>query len=235
MSDVLVVIPTYDEAENLPGLLDAVLLLPIGADVLIVDDDSPDGTGRIAARWGEKSGGRVDVLARSGKLGLGSAYREGFGRGLERGYRVLVQMDADFSHRPEDVPRLVSALDRADLVIGSRYVKGGGTFDWSLARRLVSRGGSLYARLLLGLPVNDATGGFKAWRRETLTALDLGRVRSNGYCFQVEMTWRAFRAGARIREVPIRFPDRRVGQSKMSRAIFLEAIWRTAALALGLV
>lgn len=232
MSDLVVVVPTYNEAENLPLLARAVLDLPIGADLLVVDDASPDGTGEIALALGRETG-RVALLSRSGKLGLGTAYIAGFREALARGYRRIVQMDADFSHRPVDLPRLVKALDRADLVIGSRYVRGGGPESWGLGRRILSRGGSLYARLLLSLPVNDVTGGFKAWRRETLLRLGLDSVRSNGYCFQVEMTWRACRAGARIREVPIRFPDRRVGKSKMSRAVFLEAVWRVPLLRAG--
>ena len=232
---LLVVIPTYDEADNLPGIARAVLEACPEADLLVVDDDSPDGTAEVARRLAAGLDGRLSLLARPAKLGLGSAYRDGFRHGISRGYRQIVQMDADFSHRPEDLPRLVAHLERADLVVGSRYVEGGGTVHWGLVRRLVSRFGSVYARTILGLPVRDATGGFKAWRRETLEAIDFRRVRSNGYCFQVEMTWRAHRAGARIREVPILFPDRRVGRSKMSRAIFLEAVWRVPALALGVI
>lgn len=232
---LLIVIPTYDEADNLPRIARSVLDACPGADLLVVDDASPDGTAEVARRLGAETGGRVSLLSRPGKLGLGTAYLDGFRLGLERGYERFVQMDADFSHRPEDLPRLVAGLASADLVIGSRYVRGGGTMHWGRGRRFVSRGGSAYARTILGLPVQDATGGFKAWRRGALRAVDFRRVRSNGYCFQVEMTWRAHRAGARIREVPILFPDRRVGRSKMSRAILLEAVWRVPALALGVI
>ncbi len=231
-ADVLVVIPTYNEAENLRPLVSQVLALPVGVDILVVDDASPDGTAAIARELGRESGDRVHLLERCGKMGLGTAYLDGFRWGLQRGYEALVQMDADFSHDPERVPALLAALDRADLVIGSRYVKGGGTRNWGVLRKILSRGGSLYARLLLGLPVNDATGGFKAWRAATLDRLGLDFVQSNGYCFQVEMTFRAFRSGARISEVPIVFVDRRVGLSKMSRTIFLEAVWRVPLLAL---
>jgi dolichol-phosphate mannosyltransferase len=222
----LVVVPTYDERENLPAVAAAVVGLRPPVDLLVVDDASPDGTGEIAEDLAGAHPGRVHVLHRAGKLGLGTAYLEGFAWGLAEGYGAVAQMDADFSHDPAVLPRLFAALDRADLAIGSRYVAGGGTRNWGVGRKVLSRGGSLYARLLLGLPVNDVTGGFKAWRRETLERLDLDSVRSNGYCFQVEMTYRAFRRGARIAEVPIVFVDRRVGQSKMSRAIFLEALWR---------
>jgi dolichol-phosphate mannosyltransferase len=225
-NSALVVIPTYNEADNLPTLVERILSLPAAPDVLVVDDASPDGTGEIAEECGRRSGGRVLVLHRAGKLGLGTAYLDGFRRALDRGYGAIGQMDADFSHDPARLPVLFGRLSRADLVIGSRYVPGGATADWGLGRRIISRGGGLYARLLLSLPVNDATGGFKAWRAETLRRLDLSAVRSNGYCFQVEMTWRAHRAGARVAEVPILFPDRRVGRSKMSRRIVLEAVWR---------
>ena len=230
----LVVIPTYDEAENLRPLVTRVLGLPVEVDILVVDDSSPDGTAELARELGKEHEGRVHLLLRSGKRGLGTAYLDGFRWGLERGYPALVQMDADFSHDPDRVPALLAALDKADLAIGSRYAKGGGTRNWGIFRKILSRGGSLYARLLLGLPVNDVTGGFKAWRAETLDRLGLDFVQSNGYCFQVEMTHRAFLSGARIREVPIVFVDRRVGQSKMSGSIFLEAVWRVPLLALRL-
>ena len=230
----LIVVPTFNEAENLPTLTERLLALPFEPDLLVVDDNSPDGTGEIAEDIRKGSAGRVRVLRRGGKLGLGSAYLEGFRLGLDAGYGTILQMDADFSHDPADVPRLIDALDRADLALGSRYAPGGGTRNWGAVRKLVSRGGSFYARILLGLPVQDVTGGFKAWRRELLLALDLDRVGSTGYCFQAEMTWRAFRTGARIVEVPILFTDRRVGSSKMSGGIVLEAVWRVPLLALGL-
>jgi dolichol-phosphate mannosyltransferase len=222
----IVVIPTLNEAENLRPIAARILALPEPPDILVVDDASPDGTGEIAEALGRETGGKVRALNRSGERGLGPAYREGFRAALRDGYDRIVQMDADFSHDPGRLPRLLAALDRADLALGSRYVRGGGVRDWGVLRRALSRGGSLYARFLLGLPVQDVTGGFKAWRRETLAAVDPGGVRSTGYCFQIEMTWRAHAAGARIREVPIVFPDRRVGRSKMSRRIFLEAVWR---------
>jgi len=227
-----VVVPTYDERENVEVLLPALLGLRPRVSVLVVDDGSPDGTGdaveAVAAREP-----RVGLLRRAGKLGLGTAYVEGFARALAEGADRVVQMDADFSHDPRDVPRLLAALGHADLVIGSRYCRGGGTRNWGLGRRLVSRGGSFYARLLLGLPVQDVTGGFKAWRAELLRKVLRDRVRSEGYGFQIEMTLRAHRRGARIREVPIVFEDRRVGQSKMSGAIFREAVLMVPRLALS--
>jgi dolichol-phosphate mannosyltransferase len=222
----LVVVPTLNEAENLPGLAERLLGLEPAVDVLIVDDRSGDGTGDIAERIAGESGGRLAVLHRTGRVGLGPAYRDGFRRALDAGYGRIVQMDADFSHDPESVPTLLERLDDADLVLGSRYVEGGGTKDWGLLRRWVSRGGNRYARVVLGMPYSDLTGGFKAWRRETLAATKIDKIRSNGYCFQIEMTYRAHRAGARIAEMPIEFPDRRVGRSKMSKAIFFEAVWR---------
>ncbi len=232
---VLAVIPTFDEAENLRPLVSRLLALPEPLDVLVVDDASPDGTGEIAEELGRETGGRVRVIHRPAKRGLGTAYVAGFRRGLEEGYGRLLQMDADLSHDPGAVPALLRALSRADLAVGSRYVRGGGTRNWGRARRLLSRGGSLYARLLLSLPVSDATGGFKAWRRETLLELGLERVRSTGYCFQVETTYRAHRRGARIVEVPIVFTDRRVGRSKMSGAVFLEAVWKVPLLRMRVV
>lgn len=234
MSDrqALVVIPTYNEVENLRPLVERILALPVPVDILVVDDSSPDGTAALVEDLSREHEGRVHLLLRPGKRGLGTAYLDGFRWGLARGYEALVQMDADFSHDPERVPALLRALEQSDLAIGSRYARGGGTRNWGLGRRILSRGGSFYARILLGLPVRDVTGGFKAWRAETLRRLGLDFVRSNGYCFQVEMTHRAFRSGARISEVPIVFEDRRVGQSKMSGAIFIEAVWRVPLLAL---
>ena len=222
----LVVVPTYSEAENLPSIVSRVLALDRPLDVLVVDDSSPDGTGEIADRLAAESPGRVRVLHRPKKLGLGPAYRDGFRRALDLGYGAIAQMDADFSHDPAYLPVFLDLLADADLVVGSRYVAEGGTEHWGLGRRIVSRGGSAWARFFLGLPVRDATAGFKMWRRDTLAAIDLDAVRSNGYCFQVEMTYRALRRGARIVESPIVFPDRRVGRSKMSKAIFIEAVWR---------
>lgn len=225
-SDVLVVVPTLSEADTVGALLPRLLALDPAVDVLVVDDDSPDGTADVVEALGRGTGGRVRVLRRKGPRGLGPAYVEGFTSGLADGYARIVQMDADLSHDPEDVPRLLERLDRADLVLGSRYVRGGGTREWNLLRRVVSLSGSFYASLVLGLSVRDLTGGFKAWRRECLQTIDLERVRSNGYCFQIETTVRALRRGARVVESPILFTDRRVGESKMSRAIIVEAVWR---------
>jgi dolichol-phosphate mannosyltransferase len=219
------VLPTYDEAGNVEPLVRAALdNLPTGSRVLVVDDNSPDGTGDIADRLaGELP---VEVLHRAGKEGLASAYIAGFEHVLERGADLVLQMDADFSHDPRDLRRLVAASERADLVLGSRYVAGGGVEDWNLIRQGISRGGSAYARLVLGVEVKDLTGGFKCFRRQVLESIDLKGISSQGYAFQVEMTYRALQAGFQVLEVPITFRDRRVGSSKMSRAIVLEAAWR---------
>jgi dolichol-phosphate mannosyltransferase len=227
-ADCIVVIPTYNEAENIGQLIPQILALP-RFRVLVVDDASPDGTGAIVAALAQGDP-RVGLLARPGKLGLGSAYIAGFRRALAEGADYIFEMDADFSHDPRYLPALLAAAEAGnDLVIGSRYVPGGGTTDWGVIRRIISRGGNLYAGLILGLPVADSTGGFRCYRRQGLERIDLGAVRSNGYAFQVEMAYRVDRAGLRIREVPIIFPDRRVGQSKMSRRIVIEAlvnVWR---------
>jgi dolichol-phosphate mannosyltransferase len=220
------ILPTYNEAENLEPFVDAVSdKLPAGSRILIVDDGSPDGTGEIADRIAARRGD-VSVLHRPGKEGLGPAYIAGFREALAGGAELLVQMDVDFSHDPAYLPRLLEAAERADIVIGSRYVDGGGVGDWGAMRRAISRGGSAYARLVLGVDVNDLTAGFKCIRREVLEAIDLDTVESRGYAFQVELTYRAIRGGFRVVEVPIVFRDRRVGSSKMSRAIVAEAIWR---------
>jgi dolichol-phosphate mannosyltransferase len=220
-----VVLPTYDEADNIRPISDAILAALPGATLLVVDDDSPDGTGRIADELAATDQ-RVRVRHRAAKQGLGKAYLDGFRIALEGGATVVVQMDADFSHDPAVLPALVGpVLDgSADLVIGSRYTAGGGVVDWGLGRRLISRGGSLFARTVLGLGPHDLTGGFKAWRAETLAAVPFDGVHAGGYVFQIEMTFRASRAGARVREVPIVFRDRRIGQSKMSRRIVVEAL-----------
>lgn len=220
---VLVIIPTYNERENLIPLVGCLLELHPALDVLIVDDASPDGTGALADALAQQTG-RVHVIHRSGKQGLGTAYVTGFRFALAHDYDLVVEMDADFSHRPSDLPRLLEAAARADVVIGSRYVPGGQAVDWSLLRRCISRGGSLWARLVLGLPVHDATSGFKCFRRRALEVLDLDAIRSNGYAFQVEVNYLCYRRGFRIREVPIVFVDRRVGKSKMSTGIVLEAM-----------
>lgn len=217
-----VVLPTYNERENLPLIVPAILDASEKLDVLVVDDNSPDGSGGIADELAARER-RVRVLHRPRKEGLGRAYLAGFERALEGGYGKVLEMDADFSHDPACLPVLL-ATD-ADLVLGSRYVPGGGTVNWGLGRRLLSRGGSLYARAILGVPVRDLTGGFKCFRRRTLQALDLGSVRSNGYAFQIELTYRAIRRGFKVVEVPITFVDRRVGKSKMSRRIVAEALF----------
>jgi len=227
--DIAVVIPTYNERDTITTILDAVRARLPDADILVVDDSSPDGTADIVADRGRLDE-RISLLLRDAKEGLGAAYFAGFRRLLDSGYRRIVQMDADFSHDPAYLPTMVAELDAgADLVIGSRYVTGGGTLDWPLFRRLTSRGGSLYAALILGLPVRDVTGGFKAWSAPLLRAAIKHELALAGFGFQIEMTYRARLLGAEIREIPIIFPDRREGQSKMSRSILVEAlvgVWR---------
>jgi dolichol-phosphate mannosyltransferase len=220
-----VILPTYNEADNLPAIGRAILDVLPGATLLVVDDSSPDGTGRLAD---EMSGAdrRVRVLHRSAKQGLGRAYLDGFRVAIAGGARTIVQMDADWSHDPAALPGLIGPVERgeADLVVGSRYTAGGGVVDWGIGRRLISRGGSIFARTVLALEPHDLTGGFKAWRSTTLAQIPFEGVHAGGYVFQIEMTFRASRAGARVREVPITFRDRRVGQSKMSRRIVVEAL-----------
>ena len=222
---VWVVLPTYDEAENIGPISAAILAALPDATLLVVDDESPDGTGRLADDLAAFDP-RIRVRHRPVKQGLGRAYLDGFGVALAGGATTVVQMDADFSHDPAALPGVVAPIadGTADLVIGSRYTKGGGVVDWGIGRRIVSRGGSIFARIVLGLGQNDLTGGFKAWRSSTLAAVPFDGVHAGGYVFQIEMTFRASRAGARIREVPITFRDRRVGQSKMSRRIVVEAL-----------
>ncbi len=226
-------LPTYNEAENIEAIVRAAMpnLAATGMDhrVLVVDDGSPDGTGEIADRLATELA-EVEVLHRSAKEGIGPAYLAGFDRALRGGADLVLEMDSDFSHDPADLPRLVAAAAAADLVLGSRYVPGGGVADWGLGRRAVSRGGSLYAKLLLGVQVNDLTGGFKCFRRAVLERLDLTSVGTDGYGFQIEMTYRAIQAGFRVTEVPILFRERRVGASKMSARIALEAFWKVPAL-----
>ena len=222
---VLVVVPTYDERPNLEPVVARVRAAVPTADVLVVDDASPDGTGEIADRLAAEDG-QVHVLHRVGKQGLGSAYLAGFGWGLERGYDVLVEMDADGSHQPEQLPDLLAALPDADLVLGSRWVPGGSVVNWPRSRELLSRGGNTYVRVALGLRLRDATGGFRAFRRETLDKLDLDAVASQGYCFQVDLARRAVSQGLRVVEVPIEFVEREHGVSKMSGSIVREALWR---------
>ncbi len=225
---VLIVIPTYNEVANLPVIVERIRKEAPMADLLIVDDTSPDGTGELADSFAA-SDSAIHVLHRKEKDGLGRAYVAGFNWGLSRDYDIIVQMDGDLSHNPSDVPRLVEALSHADLVLGSRYVPDGGTVNWGVGRQLLSRGGGLYARTILGLPIRDVTGGFKAWKASTLHAVNLTTIRSNGYSFQVEMTYRVANLGLNITEVPIIFADRVDGVSKMSKKIVIEAmlmVWR---------
>jgi dolichol-phosphate mannosyltransferase len=222
MPNATVCLPTYNERENLEAMVRA--LQPLGVRVLVIDDNSPDGTGEIADRLaGELD--FVSVLHRDRKEGLGPAYIAGFRRALADGAELILELDCDFSHDPADIPRLIAACESgADLALGSRYVPGGGTENWGLGRRIVSWGGSFYARLLLGVGIHDLTGGFKCYRRHVLETIDLGAIGSKGYAFQIEITYRALRKGFRVVEVPIRFAERTAGRSKMSRSIVLEAI-----------
>jgi dolichol-phosphate mannosyltransferase len=229
---VWLVIPTYDESANIEAIVEASLeVLPPSRRVLIVDDASPDGTGGIADRLAEGNAD-VAVLHRARKEGIGPAYIAGFREALAGGAELIAQMDADFSHDPQDLPRMLEAAEGADLVVGSRYVDGGGVTDWGPTRRAVSRWGSAYARVALGVGIHDLTGGFKVFRRRVLEAIDLESLASLGYAFQVETTFRAIRAGFRVVEVPIVFQDRRVGASKMSGGIVFEAAWRVPAMRL---
>jgi dolichol-phosphate mannosyltransferase len=222
----VICLPTYDERENIEPMVAALRGLELDdLHVLVVDDNSPDGTGEVADRLAADDD-HVHVLHRERKEGLGPAYLAGFRRALELGAELVFEMDCDFSHDPGDVPRLVAAAENADLVLGSRYVPGGGTRNWGLVRRFISRGGSLYAQVLLQLGVRDLTGGFKCYRRKVLETIDLDAISSLGYAFQIETTYRTLRAGFQVVEVPITFADREVGGSKMSKAIVLEAIWK---------
>jgi dolichol-phosphate mannosyltransferase len=230
VSEVLVIVPTYNERDNLPAIIAAVHEHLAEADVLVVDDNSPDGTGAVADELAARDG-KVHVLHRPGKQGLGTAYVAGFKWALARDYQFVFEMDCDFSHDPKYLPiMLARARSGADLVLGSRYVAGGSVADWGLLRRLVSRGGSWYARMILGVHVRDLTGGFKCFRREVLEALDLNSVHADGYGFQIELTYRTIKAGFRVVEIPIVFRDRRVGESKMNARIALEAVWKVPAL-----
>jgi dolichol-phosphate mannosyltransferase len=225
-----VCLPTYNERGNLEPMLRA--LAPLGVRVLVIDDNSPDGTGELADRLAAELD-FVSVLHRAQKEGLGPAYLAGFRRALADGADYVLEVDCDFSHDPADIPRLIAACDDgADLALGSRYVPGGGTENWGIARRIVSWGGSFYARAMLGVSIRDLTGGFKCFRRVVLETVDLDAIESKGYAFQIETTYRAVRKGFRVVEVPIRFVDRTEGQSKMSRAIFLEAVWKVPLLRL---
>jgi glycosyltransferase involved in cell wall biosynthesis len=225
VTPVLVCIPTYDERDTLPGTVTRLRAAVPEADVLVVDDNSPDGTGRIADEIAARDAA-VHVLHRARKEGLGAAYVAAFGWGLDRGYEALVEMDADGSHQPEELPRLLAALRDADVVLGSRWRTGGEVQNWPLSRLLLSRGGNTYVRWVLGLPLSDATGGFRAYRADVLRSIPLGQIASQGYCFQVDLVWQAVRSGFRVLEVPITFVERELGYSKMSHAIVAEALWR---------
>lgn len=232
LGKVLVIIPTYNEAENVKPIVKRVRSSVPDADVLVADDNSPDGTGKLAD---ELAAGdeQVHVLHRRGKEGLGAAYLAGFQWGIDAGYGVLVEMDADGSHQPEELPRLLTALKGADLVLGSRWIPGGRVVNWPKSREFLSRGGSTYSRLLLDVPIRDVTGGYRAFRKETLEGLGMTEVASAGYCFQVDLAWRAVKAGFHVVEVPITFVERERGDSKMSRNIVVEALWRVTAWGVG--
>ena len=224
MNPALVIIPTYNELDNLEPISSAVLKADPRVDILVVDDNSPDGTGRLADKLAAKEP-RIKVLHREKKQGLGRAYLHAFRWALEHQYQYIIEMDADFSHDPRYLPGLIdTAVSGADIALGSRYVEGGGTVNWGISRQIISQGGSLYARTILGVKIRDLTGGFKCFNRRVLEAIDLDAVQSSGYAFQIELTYRALKKGFTVKEVPIVFEDRRVGQSKMSRKIFLEAV-----------
>jgi dolichol-phosphate mannosyltransferase len=225
MNQALVIVPTYNERDNLEPIVTAILAADARLDVLVVDDNSPDGTGKLADELAAREP-RVKVLHRARKEGLGKAYIAGFRRALQEPYQFIFEMDADFSHKPTDLPRFLEALEQtgADLCLGSRRVTGGGTVNWGVGRQIISAGGSFYARTILGIPVRDVTGGFKCFRRKVLETLPLDDIRSSGYGFQIELTYRAILKGFKVIEIPIIFEDRRVGTSKMSRAVFFEAL-----------
>ena len=225
MAKQIAIIPTYNEAENIRGLLKCLIETYSDLELLIVDDNSPDGTGSIVKQW-QKTDPRIHLLARAGKDGLAAAYLAGFDWALKRKFDCILQMDADFSHNPKDVGRLLAVLSRADVAVGCRYTEGGDTIGWSPARRFISRGGNFYARRILGLHYRDLTGGFNAWKREVLESIQLSTIRSRGYAFQVELKYRAGRAGFSLEEVPIHFENRRFGTSKMSGDIVWEAAFR---------
>ena len=227
MSDerVLVIVPTYNEKENLPLIVGRIRAATPDVHILVADDNSPDGTGLIADEL-VAADDHVHVMHRMGKEGLGAAYLAGFAWALDNNYDVVVEMDADGSHQPEELHRLLSGLENADLVLGSRYVPGGQVRNWPKSREILSRGGNTYTRIMLGIPLRDATGGYRAFRASALRALQLDQVASQGYCFQVDLAWRASQMGLRVKEVPITFVEREIGASKMSRHIVVEALWR---------
>ncbi len=221
----LVIIPTYNELENLKNLFPALIVLSEKFDILVVDDSSPDGSGNFVIE-NSKINSRIHLLSRPQKQGLGKAYIAGFKWGLEHGYDVLTEMDADFSHRPEDLNHILKKIETTDVVIGSRYVAGGATVNWGFLRKLISRGGGIYSRLILGYPIQDWTGGFNSWKKDVLEKINLDTIQSNGYSFQIELKYKALKHGFRVNEHPIVFEDRRVGQSKMSLKIVLEAFYK---------
>ena len=226
---LLVVIPTYNERDNIASLVETVLALDARYAVLVVDDSSPDGTGPIVEELASRFPGRVELLTRDRKQGIGRAYVAGFTRALETDAPLIAQMDADHSHQPSDLARLVKAAESAELVLASRYIEGGATHGWPWHRRLVSRAGGFYAGLILGVPIKDLTGGFKVWQRATLDGIELDSIHSDGYCFQIETTYRALRKGFAVEQVPITFTDRVAGKSKLSRRVVIEAaimVWR---------
>lgn len=234
----LIVIPTYNEIQNLRGLLENVFQVVDSkaqlfgverVEVLVVDDNSPDGTGGLAEELAKKEP-RISVLHRQQKNGLGKAYVAGFAWGLDRGFDAICEMDADFSHNPQYLPEFWRLLKDNDVVVGSRYVEGGGIRNWGIGRKVISRGGSLYARAILGMPLEDMTGGYNAWRRSVLESVDISTLRSEGYAFQIELKWRAWKKGFRVVEFPILFEDRTAGKSKMSKRIVLEAMMRVASM-----
>ncbi|AGP53518.1 dolichol-phosphate mannosyltransferase [Streptomyces rapamycinicus NRRL 5491] len=232
LGTTLVIIPTYNEAENIKPIVARVRESVPDAHILVADDNSPDGTGKVADELAAEDD-HVKVLHRKGKEGLGAAYLAGFRWGIEHGYGVLVEMDADGSHQPEELPRLLTALKGADLVIGSRWVPGGRIVNWPKSREFISRGGSTYSRLLLDVPIRDMTAGYRAFRKETLEGIGMDEVASQGYCFQIDLAWRAIKAGFHVIEVPVTFIERERGESKMSRDIVTEAAWRVMSWGVG--
>ncbi|MBI5837409.1 MAG: polyprenol monophosphomannose synthase [Candidatus Eisenbacteria bacterium] len=220
----IVIIPTYNERDNIVSLLDRLLQLPLNLRVMVVDDNSPDGTGPLVQEYASRDP-RVSLLSRPGKMGLGSAYRAGFKAAVQQDVDLVFEMDADFSHFPDALLEFVEAVEDADVVVGSRYIHGVTVVHWPLRRLILSYGANVYTRIITGLPLRDATGGFKCFRREALAAIDLDRVRSDGYAFQIEMNYKCWRKGFRLKEIPITFVDRRAGVSKMNRKIIYEAVW----------
>lgn len=221
----LVIVPTYNEIENVQILIPALMNLKANFDVLFVDDSSPDGTGQYLQTQAQ-SNSRVHLLSRKEKNGLGQAYIAGFKWAIENGYDTITEMDADFSHRPVDLEKILHRVVDHDVIVGSRYIPGGSVVNWGLIRKIISRGGSIYSRIILGYPINDWTGGFNTWKKQVLIDIDLDSIKSNGYSFQIELKYKALSKGYKVKEFPIVFEDRKVGQSKMSFKILLEAIWK---------